>query len=233
MPIRQTARKCVWQGRRVIHRLTCVLVKLADGLMIQQVLRAGTSAGSRAFLFAAQRTGEPSLIRNENRQKSATEWTVNGFAVVNSRGLSQTRSEAKDRRSSAQEKLTRLISLVDSLEITGKMTDLPYSHYFLRVLRFRFFKLDGSSRYNRKYAGGESIAVKMTLKLCNYYKIVHFTVYLRYDIKVIAIILWWSQTCVHVQHFLDRYAIISAVIRMSREYKNLVATFTTIFSPCK
>lgn len=39
----QLDRQVVNVHDRVIHRLTCVLVKLADGLMIQQVLRVGTS----------------------------------------------------------------------------------------------------------------------------------------------------------------------------------------------
>lgn len=45
-------RQLVNARESVIHRLTCALVKLADGLMIQQVLRAGTSElGSGATRF--------------------------------------------------------------------------------------------------------------------------------------------------------------------------------------
>lgn len=102
VPIRQTARKRVWHVRRVIHRLTCVLVKLADRLMIQQVLRAGTSArsalsGGRAFLFAAERTGGPSPADTQRKPPRESGGPSEQLRpVVNSRGLCR-EPEAKDR----------------------------------------------------------------------------------------------------------------------------------------
>lgn len=60
MAIRRTGRKRVPHDR-VIHRLTCVLVKLADGLMIQQVLRVGTSKfdGGTARFFVRNTLKRP------------------------------------------------------------------------------------------------------------------------------------------------------------------------------